>query len=98
MNKYSVTRDHCSQARRAALALLLAGLALLVLLPAPLRAAGPSTAEPDYAAIDAYVEAQMSELKLPGMALAIVRGDQIVHLHGFGQADEGGRAVTGQTP
>jgi CubicO group peptidase (beta-lactamase class C family) len=98
MTRHSLTEDYRRQAPWAARALLLAGLALLFLLPAPLRAAGWSVDEPDYAAIDAYIETQMSELNLPGLSLAIVHGDQIVHLRGFGVADQGGRAVTGQTP
>lgn len=48
--------------------------------------------------IDKYVEDQMEELRIPGAALAVVQGDQIVHLKGFGSADPGGRAVTAQTP
>jgi CubicO group peptidase (beta-lactamase class C family) len=53
---------------------------------------------PDFAAIDSYIEAQMKELRIPGLALGIVQGDQIIHLKGFGIADPSGRAVTPQTP
>jgi CubicO group peptidase (beta-lactamase class C family) len=56
------------------------------------------TTAPDFAAIDSYIEAQMKELRIPGLALGIVQGDQIVHLKGFGIADPSGRAVTPQTP
>lgn len=52
----------------------------------------------DFAAIDSYVEAQMKDIGLPGVALGIVEGDQIVHLKGYGIADPTGRAVTPQTP
>jgi CubicO group peptidase (beta-lactamase class C family) len=52
----------------------------------------------DFAAIDAYVTEQMNNLGIPGMALAIVQGDQIAHLQGFGVADSFGRKVTPQTP
>src|SRR5437763_12755872 len=41
-------------------------------------------AEPDFAAIDAYVEGQMKETSIQGLALAIVQGDRIVHIKGFG--------------
>lgn len=51
-----------------------------------------------YAAIDDYVEAEMRRLNIPGASLAIVEGDQIVHLRGFGQAHPGGQAPTSQTP
>jgi len=49
-------------------------------------------------AIDQYVEAEMQATRLPGVALAIVQGDQIIHLKGFGHADDTGRVVTPQTP
>jgi hypothetical protein len=61
--------------------------------PAPATPAGP-----DFAAIDAYVAAEMRDQRIPGLALGITHGDQIVHLKGFGVADESGRAVTPQTP
>jgi CubicO group peptidase (beta-lactamase class C family) len=49
-------------------------------------------------AIDTYIEGQMHRLKMPGISLAIVEGDQILHLRGFGQARPGGEAPTPQTP
>lgn len=52
----------------------------------------------DQAALDAYIETQMRELKIPGLALAIVRGDQIEYARGYGVADDAGRPVTPQTP
>lgn len=59
---------------------------------------GTERAGPDLAAIDAYVSKQMRDLGIPGVALGIVRGNRIVHLQGFGVADETGRPVTAQTP
>ena len=53
---------------------------------------------PDYAAIDTYVETQMRDTHIPGVALAIVHGDQIVHAKGFGISDPSGRPITPQTP
>src|SRR5215203_553333 len=53
---------------------------------------------PDFDAIDAYVQEQMQEMRMPGMAIGIVKGDEIVHLQGFGDADDTGREVTPQTP
>ena len=79
----------------------LAILALTVCLTAARAGATPATApqaSPDFAAIDTYIEAQMHEQRIPGLALGIVQGDQIVHLKGFGVADETGRPVTTQTP
>jgi CubicO group peptidase (beta-lactamase class C family) len=48
--------------------------------------------------VDTYISMRMKELGIPGAALVIVRGDQIVHLKAFGVADASGRAVTPQTP
>jgi CubicO group peptidase (beta-lactamase class C family) len=52
----------------------------------------------EFDAVDTYVSRKMKELGLPGAALVIVQGDQIVHLKGFGVADASGRPVTPQTP
>ncbi len=35
---------------------------------------------------------------LPGVALGLVHNDQVMHLRGFGEADQSGRAVTPHTP
>ncbi len=51
-----------------------------------------------FAAIDGYVSQQMRAGIIPGLALAIVRGDQVVHVQGFGTAGPGGRDVTAETP
>ncbi len=59
---------------------------------------GTGRAGPDLAAIDAYVSKQMRDLVIPGVALGIIQGTRIVHLKGFGIADETGRPVTAQTP
>lgn len=63
--------------------------------PASAKLVSPNQA---YAAIDAYIEQQMRRLNIPGAALAIVEGDQIVHRRGFGQVRPGGEAPTPQTP
>jgi CubicO group peptidase (beta-lactamase class C family) len=63
----------------------------------PVHAAS-NTGTSDFARIDAYVQAQLDESRMPGLALGIVQGDQVVHLQGFGKADDSGRAVTPQTP
>jgi len=56
------------------------------------------TDQPDFAAVDAYIEARMKEKRIPGLALAIVQGDQVVYLKGYGIADPSGRQVTPETP
>jgi CubicO group peptidase (beta-lactamase class C family) len=48
--------------------------------------------------IDAYIQSRMRADHIPGLALAVVRGDQIVYLKGYGVAGPDGRAVTPQTP
>ena len=63
----------------------------------------PASAKPvfdsgSYEEIDAYIEKQLDALNIPGASLAIVEGDQIVHLRGFGRARPSGEAPTPQTP
>ena len=70
---------------------------LLCLTPSAVGATSPTNADPDFAAIDAYVEGQVKDLNLPGLALAIVHGDQIVHLKTIGVADPSSRSITPQT-
>ena len=50
--------------------------------------------------MDAFVSETLDDLGVvPGLALAVVRGDEIVYLRGFGDADrEAGVAVTPRTP
>jgi len=54
--------------------------------------------DPDFTAVDVYVERQMKEAHIPGLALGIVHDGRPVHLRGFGRADDSGRAFTPQTP
>jgi CubicO group peptidase (beta-lactamase class C family) len=78
--------------------LVCAGLALIrraFAKPASIKPVGNRTS---YDAIDAYIEGQMRRLKIPGASLAIVEGDQIVHLRGFGRTRPGGEAPSPQTP
>jgi CubicO group peptidase (beta-lactamase class C family) len=65
---------------------------------ADVRAGGRTTADSRYAAIDAFVQKELSAQRIPGLALGIVQGERIVHVRGFGDADSSGRAVTPQTP
>ncbi len=58
----------------------------------------PTSKPSPYEAIDAFIQGQMRRLNIPGAALAIVEGDQIVHTRGFGQAQPGGEAPSPQTP
>ncbi len=86
---------------RLALTILLLGglvavLAFIPLVP-PIQAAS-GTGSPDFTTIDNYVQAQLDASRIPGLALGIVQGEQIVHLKGFGTANDAGSAVTPQTP
>jgi len=56
------------------------------------------TDDASHHAIDAYLEEKMHRLHIPGVSLAIVEGDRIVHMRGFGRAHPGGEAPTPQTP
>ncbi len=51
----------------------------------------------DSAAMDAFIEAQMRRHNLPGVAVAVTEGDEIVYMKGFGQAAKG-QAMTADTP
>ncbi|MEO8396769.1 MAG: serine hydrolase domain-containing protein, partial [Chloroflexota bacterium] len=48
--------------------------------------------------IDAYIDSRMRTGSIPGLALGVVYGDQVVYLKGYGVAGTDGRAVTPQTP
>lgn len=74
-----------------ALALILQGF------PKTASAKSVSISE-SYDEIDAYIEQQMRRLNIPGMSLAIVEGDQIVHLRGLGRVRPGSEAPSPQTP
>jgi CubicO group peptidase (beta-lactamase class C family) len=52
----------------------------------------------NFETIDNYITEQMNELDIPGVAIGIVRGDQVVYVQGYGVADNTGRAVTPDTP
>jgi CubicO group peptidase (beta-lactamase class C family) len=69
----------------------------IVLISSSAGAAAQSGApgEVDTAALDAYVEAQMAKHGLPGVALAVVEGNEVVYSHGYGTA--GSEPMTPQT-
>jgi CubicO group peptidase (beta-lactamase class C family) len=53
----------------------------------PVVVAAPAETLPspsDFAALDAYVEAAMRDWGVPGLALAVVRGDELLHARGYG--------------
>ena len=73
-----------------------------VIVAAPLCATSCVTsafaAEPDFAAISAYIDAQRAQERIPGLAVAIVGSDGTVYLAGFGLADGQGKPVASNTP
>jgi CubicO group peptidase (beta-lactamase class C family) len=57
-----------------------------------------SSQNDNFEEIDAHIERQMERLNIPGATLAIVEGDEITHLRGFGRARPGGEAPAPHTP
>lgn len=86
--------------KRLFLGSLLVGVVLALIRRAFARStrAKPAAGGTSYDEIDAYVERQMRRLNMPGVSLAIVEGDKVVHLRGFGRARPGGGAPSPQTP
>ncbi|MHA6624613.1 serine hydrolase domain-containing protein [Pseudonocardia sichuanensis] len=78
--------------RRAA---VLAACATVVFSTA--AAAAAPTAAPDAAAVDRYLADSREVTRIPGMAVAIVRGGEVVHTAGYG-TDGHGEPVTPRTP
>ncbi len=81
----------------------LTGLVLtLVLLSVPklVAAVQPALVQhpPALQVIDAYLESNRQKLHIPGLAVAIVKGDRVVYLKGFGIADPKKQSVTPDTP
>ncbi|MGF1504726.1 MAG: serine hydrolase domain-containing protein [Anaerolineae bacterium] len=68
-------------------------LLLVALIAAPV---GAQTL-PDTAPLDAFVRAEMERLNVPGAALAIVEGDAITYVQGYGDRNAAGDPVTGET-
>ena len=68
------------------------------------QTAGTSTGAPaphvswpfDPVSVDRFVLAQIARHRIPGLAVAITHGDQVVHVRGYGQASDG-VPVTAQT-
>ena len=50
----------------------------------------------DFAAVDRFMRAQLAAASTPGAAVAITRGDQVLHVAGYGH-DGNGTTVTGST-
>jgi CubicO group peptidase (beta-lactamase class C family) len=91
-------RTSISTTLRKVFALLLLTVALCAVPTVPSYADPPPVTNTDFVAVDAYIAQEMRDVRIPGLALGIVHDDQVVHLEGFGVADDSGRVVTPQTP
>jgi CubicO group peptidase (beta-lactamase class C family) len=67
----------------------------ILLLPAGVAARADSM---DTSAIDAYIAQVMEVMPIPGIAVAVVQGDQVVYQNGYGIAGTDDRPVTSQMP
>jgi CubicO group peptidase (beta-lactamase class C family) len=78
---------------------LAAALAISAVPPPQWTAAATDAPPPDQTGlIDRWVRDRMTARGLPGAAVAVVRDGAVVHLAGYGVADDTGRAVTADTP
>ena len=57
---------------------------------------GRTQSPPDTAEIDRFIASQMAAQRIPGLALAVVQGDQVTYLQGYG-TDGAKQPVTPQT-
>ena len=93
------TRKTSMASALSVLALLMTVLALCMITRTPAIAEGDhKRSDPDFTAIDAYLQKEMGEVRIPGLAYAVVHDDKVVHLESFGKADPSGRSVTPHTP
>lgn len=64
--------------------------------------ASPSVAQPAADTlsekVDAYITETMHRFPIPGLVVGIVKGDEVLYLHGYGAANTNGDPVTPQTP
>jgi CubicO group peptidase (beta-lactamase class C family) len=92
----ALTTTCCGLAVVAVVAAVVASLAAAE--PAAARAAEPNAGGGAYDDIDAYLRERMSSLDIPGMATAIVEGEEVAHVRGFGKARPGGETPAAATP
>src|SRR5437899_8434465 len=71
---------------------------ILVLLGFARPRSAQSPPDSSFAALDQYLRSELARLRVPGAAVAVVRGDSLVHSMVFGQANESGRAISPETP
>lgn len=70
--------------------------ALAAQVPNSAASAEPAAMTPELAAIDRFIEGQLRAQRVPGLALAISRGGEVLYVRGYGSAG-GSRPVTPDT-
>jgi CubicO group peptidase (beta-lactamase class C family) len=85
-------------AKRPVRALVAALLAVPLLVAAPTlpAEASPARPEPVSARIDRFLSAQLKDSAIPGAAVAVTHGDQVLMVRGYGH-ESTGKAVTGDS-
>lgn len=51
----------------------------------------------DYSAVDEFIQTQMQRLRIPGVSLAVVRGDEVVYAQAYGR-DGAGQPLSTRSP
>lgn len=86
------------QRRAAQLGIIASGLTITAIDDVDLTGQQPRPVDVVVAELRAFTEAQMEAFGIPGAAIAIVQGDEVVHAEGFGTTQAGGNEpVTPQT-
>ena len=73
-------------------------LVVLALFLLPMTAAAQETDDATIALVERYLAARQAESGIPGMTAAIVQGDQVVFIRGFGTAGPDDATATAETP
>jgi CubicO group peptidase (beta-lactamase class C family) len=102
MNTKIHFRVRRTRGRTIAAGAVLAGLLLTAALtlptgaPGPAGASGPPIPDPVASGIDRLVSAQIRDAAIPGAAVAVIRGEKVLMVRGYGH-DSTGRPVTGDS-
>jgi CubicO group peptidase (beta-lactamase class C family) len=78
-------------------AALLAGAAAIFVINS-IPSTGGTQAPADDPAIEAYIDAQVTDAGYPGASLAVIRGGHVTDIHPIGAANASGRLVGTETP
>ncbi|MGC0142375.1 serine hydrolase domain-containing protein [Pseudactinotalea sp. Z1732] len=89
--------SRCPGGRRRPPGAILFVVALVVAAPAGVSSPTSAVAQSISPEVDAYLQDQVDRSPLPGLAVAVTQGEDVVHLGGYGTAG-GGRPMTADTP